>query len=446
MRKYSFLFLFIAFALQTGQAQQELFLASQPEHTYGGLTNPALWPKSKSWFLGLPGLAIDAGHSGSITFNDFISRSGKRRFLNMDALIEKLEAQNTGQLEQRTETLMLGFKLNKQLGFTLHHAIRTNLQMQYPKELIQLFWQGNAQFIGETVVIEPKLRTSGFNEFGFNARWHSEKWSFGTRIKYFSGIGLVETERFKATINTDSDIYQLTLGSDISLISVGAIERIDTTASGFDVEIVNFDRSKLFSANSGVGFDLGVSYKFSEKLRVSASLTDVGAAIKWKRNVKQFESNGSYKYDGVFFDGNILLNDNGQVDIKAQLDTLREVFHFTSKSTSLTQKLPWRFYTAAQYKATQKLDVGFVASTSQKTGIGEQAYGVGASVAYQVKNWFRVGTQLSTTHLNAIQAGVLATAKLGPAQFYLVSDDVASAFIPKARPTVQFRYGFALLF
>lgn len=433
-------------ALQTGLAQQELFLASQPEHTYASLANPALWPKAKRWFIGLPGLALDAGHSGSISFNDFIRKDGDKRVLNMDALIEKLEAQNTIQFEQRTETFMLGFKANKHFGFTLHHAIRTNMNMQYPKEAMELLWQGNAQFIGETVVIDPKLRTSGFNEFGLNAQWQTESWSVGARMKYFSGIGLVETERFKATVFTDPDIYQLTLGSDISLVSAGGIEKIDTTATGFDVEIVNFDRSKLLSANSGIGFDLGASLKLNEKLRISASLIDIGAAIKWKEDVKRFESKGNYAYNGVFFDGNTFLNDDGQVDIDAQLDTLREVFQFTTSSATLTQKLPWRLYAAAQYKATDKLDIGLVASTTQKPVIGEQAYGLGASVAYQAWKWLRVGTQVSTTHRNAVQVGALATVKLGPAQLYLVSDDVASAFTPKARPTVQLRYGFALVF
>jgi hypothetical protein len=445
--KYSFLLLFLFVGCITSPiaAQQELFLASQQNHVYNSLTNPAAWPKDKRWYIGLPGIALDANHSGSITFNDFIQKDGGKRILNMDQLIDKLDAQNTIHVDQRTETFSLGVKATKHLGLHMYHAIRTTADIAYPKNALQLLWQGNAQFIGESVQIDPRLSLGAYNEFGLGGNWQTDKWSVGGRLKYYSGIAMVETKRFEASVFTDPDIYQLTLGSDIQIVSAGAIKSIDTTSNGFDVQLLEFDRKQLISKNNGFGVDLGASFKVSEKLTVSASALDLGASINWKDDTKQFESKGTYNYAGVFFDGNTFLDDQGQINVDTQLDSLREAFQFTTTNTTSKQKLPARFYASANYQMNDRVDFGFAASTS-KNYFSESLYGLGVSVGYKPVKWLKIGTMLSTSDHNAVQLGSLITASLGPVQMYLISDDVLSAFTPKARPSVQLRYGFALLF
>ena len=72
------------------QAQQELMLSQMPDVWQMNSINPSFFPESKRFALGLPGIAIDAAHSGTATYNDFLRKeNGKTVY---DATPEQMAA------------------------------------------------------------------------------------------------------------------------------------------------------------------------------------------------------------------------------------------------------------------------------------------------------------------------------------------------------------------
>lgn len=442
---YAFACIFIAGLRQSAQAQQELMLSTQSNLIHSGLVNPAVFPDGKKFYLGLPGLAFDAWHSGNVNYRDVFEKNGDKRTLNLDNLIAKLEDQNDLIIDQRTETFAFGFKAGKHLFFMGHHAIRLIGDIEYPKTAAQLLWQGNGQFIGQTVEVNPSIAMSGLNEIGIGAGFMQGPLSVSVRGKYLSGMGMVKSDRFNASVYTNPDIYQLTLTSDISLVSSGLITQIDTTANGFDFQFGTFDRKNLFSNNTGAAFDLGITYKVSEKLQIGASALDLGGSINWKEDVKQFDSRGTFQYDGAVFDGNSLVNESGDIDIDTQLDTLKQIFQFTESTTTFKQKLPSRYYANATYRYSDKWTFG-AALSGLKGPSTDLRYGLGVSATWHPIKWVSLGSMYSINDHSVVNIGGLLDIKLGPVRAYMTADNLFAAFAPRAVANVNMRYGFGLVF
>jgi hypothetical protein len=426
-------------------AQQELVLSTQPNVVSSSQINPAYFPEGKKVYIGLPGLSFDAWHSGKITYKDIFQNSGGKRTINLDQLINKLNDQNTLGFYQRTETVAVGFKVAKHFTVMGHHAIRTQAQIQYPKTAAQLLWQGNAQFIGQKVDISPKINFLGYNELGFGLAYQYQKLNIAVRGKYLSGLGFVQTEQFSTSIYTDPDIYQLTLDSKISLLSSGLLQGIDTTSGGFDVSLANFETKKLFTKNTGYGLDLGVTYKLNEKVTLAASALDLGAHITWETDVKRFESEGEFTYNGVFFDGNTFLTGNDEINVDAQIDSLQEIFQFTSAAAEFKQTLAQRFYVNALYQQSAKLQFGLAISASTQKG-KKNLYGLGASVAYRPIKWANIGLMLNTSDHTHVNLGALLDLNFGPVRTFITADNVLSSLAPLGQANVNVRYGFGLVF
>jgi hypothetical protein len=426
--------------------QQELLLSTQPDNIHATLVNPAYWPSDKKVLIGLPGLAIDGWHSGNIAYSDIFQTVGNKRTINISDFLNKLDDQNQIQLDQRTETISVGVKAGKHLRIMGHHAIRVLGSVKYPKEMAQLLWEGNGQFVGKTVQIDPAIGISGFNELALGAAYQIGPVNIGLRGKYLTGLGSVRTERFNANIYTNPDIYQLELETDISLISSGLIAGIDTTANGFDVQLVEFDRNQLFTQNTGIGFDAGVQFKVLDKLSVAVSALDIGASINWKNDVKRFTSKGEFTYEGVYFNGNSFLDQNGAINVENQLDTLKSIFQFKSANATYTQKLPARLYGNVVYQLSKKTDIGLAATFSQNSTTDTQLWGAGLSLGWKPIKQIKLGTMVSTNDHANVQIGSLIDVRLGPVRMYLAADNLVSAFSPLGQPNVQARYGFGLMF
>ncbi|MFM8372117.1 MAG: DUF5723 family protein, partial [Bacteroidota bacterium] len=105
-------------------AQQELLLHSSPEIWHSNATNPAFFPEEKKFVLGLPGQALDASHSGNITYGDVFVKNGDKTVVDFGGIIDKLDPSNKVQFDQRVETVSLGVRLPFKLALQAGHAMR----------------------------------------------------------------------------------------------------------------------------------------------------------------------------------------------------------------------------------------------------------------------------------------------------------------------------------
>jgi opacity protein-like surface antigen len=296
------------FSLQV-QAQQELMLHSLQDVWHSNSTNPAFFPENKRFIIGLPGIGLDAAHSGDVSYKDIFVKDGDRTLLNFSNALAKLDPTNTVFFEQRIETASIGLRLPGKIWLQAGHANRLSGSITYPKTLPALIWEGNAQYIGQTVDIGLQTDIADWNEWSVGLAKGFGNFRVGVRGKYLTGVTSLRTDKDhgKATVTTSNDIYQLSLATDYGFHASSLISAIDTSGLGFDLSVGELS-GKAFSKNTGFALDLGVQFKLNEKITLDLALLDLGGKIKWTENSNYFISQGEFQYDGVTLPGADIIN------------------------------------------------------------------------------------------------------------------------------------------
>jgi len=443
--QYSLLPALVLCAL-SGNAQQELLLHQQPELWQSTATNPAFYPAEKRFFIGLPSFGLDAAHSGDITYNDLLRKEGDRTVLDFSNVIGQLEPDNEVHYDQRFETVTLGFRLPGNWYLQAGHAVRLNSTINYPKSLAELFWYGNAPYIGKTVQVGFSTTTFDWNEISLGlGRRFGDHLTLGARAKFLSGISSLKTDdaHRMLSVYTDSDIYQLTLNSDYAFHSSSIISAIDTSGLGFDLALNELKNG--FSANTGWAFDLGARLQLGERLALSASVLDFGGSISWKKNSNYFHSQGSFTYDGIEIPGTDIINGTtDSLDFSAALDSLNDVLQFEKTPSEFDSKLPTRIYLGATFKLFERLSVGAVLHHQKSERRSSTSVGVNAQ--WSVLKWLSLGAMYSVNDRSAANLGMSIVVKPGPVQLFILSDNALNAVTPYGSPAVNFRFGGAVLF
>jgi len=426
-------------------AQQELLLHSSPEIWHSNATNPAFFPDEKKFVLGLPGQALDASHSGTITYGDVFINNGDKTLVDFGGIIDKLDPSNKIQFDQRTETVSLGVRLPFKLALQAGHAIRFSGAAVYPKSLPQLLWNGNGPYIGEELAIAPSANLARFNEWSLGLSRKLGVVNVGARIKYLTGTNALSTDpvHSSASIYTSPDIYQLTLNTDYAFHSSSIITAFDTSGYGFDLQFADF-KSVAFTQNTGLAFDLGLHAKIGDRLSLDASVLDIGGRITWDTDSDYYISQGSYTYEGQVFPGVDIVNGADNLDFETKLDSLNDIFKFNRTDASFETELPLRAYTGVSLDLTKKLALGVSGYLSDRPGVDNDTYALGASARYQIIKPLSVAAMMSINQRKAANLGLQIFLRPGPVQLYFTSDNLLSAFNPANNPAVNFRFGAAL--
>jgi len=438
---FAFLLLLLAARLS---AQQELMLHSLPNLWHSTSLNPAFFPKDKHFVIGLPAYALDAAHSGDITYKDIFVKKDGQTTIDFGNAISKLDPENELFLDQRIETLSLGIRFGK-LALQAGHANRLTGVINYPKSLPELIWNGNAPYIGQTVQIAPRATFFDWNEWSAGASLELGKLSVGGRVKLLTGISALRTDsdHQSATIYTDPDIYQLTLNTDYGFHSSSLISAFDTSGLGFNLDIAQV-KGKVFSKNTGAALDLGIQFRVSEQLTLSASALDLGGKIKWTESANYYRSQGSYQYNGVVFPGSDIISGFDSLDFDTKIDTLNDIFQFKKTPQEFTSKLPTRYYLGALYQLNARWQLGLNALIQDAED--RQNVAIGLSARWSLVKWLSLGAMYSINDRSKANFGFHVAVTPGPVQVYFTSDNLLNAFSVKSSPAANFRAGAALVF
>lgn len=427
-------------------AQEELMLHSLPDIWHSNATNPAFFPEKKFLVIGLPGIGLDAAHSGDITYRDVFVKQGGKTVVDFGNIINRLDPVNDLFFEQRNEVLNIGLKLPGKMFLNAGYANRLSGVFKYPKSLPELLWKGNAPYVGQQVDIALKADISDWNEWSLGLAKDFGALKIGAKAKLLTGVSALFTDpdHQQASVYTSNDIYQLSLQTDYGIYSSSIISAIDTSDLGFDLTLADAKR-KLFSKNTGTSFDLGVQAQLSERLSIDASLLDIGAKIKWDDKANYFLSQGNYSYDGQEFPGTNIINGTDSLDFNTKLDTLNDIFHFEKTAKTFETTLPLRGYMGVKYELTKRFSLGLSAYFTHKKD-AQNNFSLGASARFKPLKWLSLGAMYSINRRSAANFGFHLAAKVGPGQLYLASDNLLNAFSVKNSAAVNFRAGASLLF
>lgn len=423
------------------KAQEHLVLYNMetiPQRMYA---NPALLPFSNI-NIGLPVISntyLSFSNSG-FRYRDLIRRrSDDSLYIDPDFMISKLKDNNYLISHINTDLLSFSFRVKKNF-FTFNATEKVNFRFRYSKDLMTFLWKGNGGSVGETLNFNLGLDATHYREYGLGyAREMNDKLTVGGKLKYLYGMENIWTERSDVSLTTDPLYFALTAGSDIRVNTAG----LDSAAAE-DIDNVS---SYLFKRkNVGGAVDLGGVYKVTDKIKVSASLLDIGF-INWKSNVKNYVStdpNATFTYHGIKLGD--FVNDSSNVEdaFESTIDSLADKFSIDSRVETYKTWLPPQMYIGGNYYINDLNNAGIVlygtrydkkffpgVSLSYNTRVGRW---LGASVAYSIYNrsYSNIGAGLS---LNA-----------GPVQFYVLSNNVLGAFLPQGAKNLHLQFLLNLTF
>ncbi|MEM9823846.1 MAG: DUF5723 family protein, partial [Bacteroidota bacterium] len=325
-------------------------------------------------------------------------------------------------------------------GLSLNHATKFNTDFRYSDNYVRLLGEGNAQFAGEVIEFGPRIQQDAYNEFGLGLAYSiNDKISVGARVKYLTGIGNISTgDNSSIRLFTDDDIYQISIDSDYQLRATDFINYTDT--SFFDLSYPeNYGLDELFTSNNGFAFDLGIDWKVSDQLQVSASIIDVGK-INWKENATAYVSDGAESFEGVEIDFPSVLR--GEVaSFSNNIDTIdfNNLFNFQQNPTEYSSTLPARMYLSAQYQVNERLRLGALYLAEFYLGEQNSAFALNADL--RVNRLLSVGASYAYRYEALDNLGLNARLKLGPIQLFAVTDNVFAAVRPYGTENTNARFG-----
>ena len=177
--------------------------------------------------------------------------------------------------------------------------------------------------------------------------------------------------------------------------------------------------------NIGLGLDLGAQYNITDRLKVSASITDIGY-IKWKREATDVDIKGEFSFDG--FDISDVINGSMSMDsvMGIMLDSLQASMNITTTEGSFTTFLPNNINIGGSFDVTNFFTVGALATSRFVGGKVKEALTLSANLNY--RNLLSTSVAYTMANSSYSNLGIGLALRLGVGQFYLITDNIPMTF------------------
>lgn len=422
-------------AVFSAKAQQDLTLYFMPAVPQVSYSNVAITPEAR-FTLGLPGLSSTYA---SVSNNGFTYKELITSNQTIEELISNMPSENRGLGAVSADLLHFSFRIGKNHIFA-NVSERVNFMTTYPKGIFELAWYGNAapETIGERISLDGL----GFDAMHYReyavaySRNLSDKLTVGARFKYLYGMENIWTRSSKIGLTTDEKTYALTLDGELDVHTAGLNQAAFDNMS--DANNYLFGRN-----NTGYAFDLGVEYKITDKLRASASITDLGS-ITWN----DYVSNYKVRDFEVYFDGFDLkdfINTDGtttSTSFESVADSIAGQVQIDTTFGAYKTKLPSRYMIGANYQLFKWFGVGGLWHTQLYDS--EFTNSLSISANFKLKKFFQASINYSIHNRTYQNIGIGFSVNMGPVQWYTVSDNILAlqAFDWKSTNTTHVRTGF----
>ncbi len=432
--------IFIGFQLN---AQQELGLHFVNQVWQSNNTNPAI-TSEKNVVIGLPSFYTEASVKG-LRYNDFVKSADGTTPSSIDVnnLIANAPDLNAIRLVNQLDVMSVGVRIKK-LFISAGVSVKTGAYIAIPKTMLDFAWNGNAKYIGKTIDLGLDVDIFAYNEKYLGLAYKiSDKLNVATRVKYLGGAFAVSTDKNLATLYTNPEIYQLTLKTDYRISTANGINYKGKGDFSTVADFNNLDGQELAftTSNKGFSLDLGATYQLNDKIQLAASVTDLGGKINWKNNVTNLSNQGENTFKGLDF-GIILRGDT--TTYNKVMDTLAQKFDFKTTNEAFVTKLPTRFYLSGIYKVNETVHVGALFFSETYRGIIRPAFAINGGLSSSI---VQIGATWAYRNGTAANVGISAVLKLGPIQFFGITDNIIPIFsLNSSALNINTRFGMNLIF
>ncbi len=402
------------------------------------LTNPALVPEEK-WVLALPDLYNNI-YISSVTRRDLIGKDENGdAYLDAEAAIAQLDDENLLSNQLEYGTLGAGVNLGR-FNLNLQHRIRYHAFGNYPKELAQVTWQGNAQFLGQWVEVGADVLVQGFHEVALGAAYRiGERLTLGGRIKWLSGIADASTERTQLAIFTDTTAYALEVDADVLVNSSGSVDYQGFRNLSVELDFGQFNLNRVFGRNDGYAVDLGARLDLGA-VTLAASVLDLGQ-VRWKGDVSNLALQGLYSFEGLDIGEGILAD---STEFGSVIDSLEAAFDVEETQEAYTTALGPAMYLSGSYQLDETWRFG--ALFYQQWWRGETFPTVGVAANARFWPFLELGATYAWRAGSFDNLGLNAVVAAGPVRIIASTDNILSTLQVSNSTNANVRLGVSLVF
>ncbi|MDR1859946.1 MAG: DUF5723 family protein [Bacteroidales bacterium] len=449
--------LLLASGAATAQINTVYFMRGVPERS---AYNPAFQPQSKlfidipvmpNWRVdcGLPVRLSDAfvskninGEEKTVLFLHPAAEAERDKFYN------KLTKTSRFYTDFNFDILSFGFRIAERGYFTFNFSERLDAGIYLPKDLFHIVLYGTGEH-GNFDLKKLGIDASLYSEMGFGySHIIDERLTVGGKFKILLG---------QANIKTDFDRFNLVAGVDEwavngkGTLSISAPITLPFKNDGNretpDFGGMEYDDDFSFAGGSGIGIDLGATFRLLPNLQLSAALTDLGF-IRWKNNITTMEVSDSYSFDGIDY---IVGDDVDEIGSNLR-DELGDVFTDALQrgdGKSYSSSLSTRLNIGGEYcLLNDKLGVGMLITTlfANKSAYAD----VTASANFRPLKWL-APTLNATLHNGKFPTiGIGVHSQLGFYSLFFAVDRIplrySKNFIPVGINGIAFQGGVSLAF
>ena len=422
--------------------------------------NPAYQPEYKV-FIGLPGLSgVSVNYlNSSFTVEDLLFKRDDSVYMDVNKFYKSLHKRNYIAFNNENSILSIGVKAKSWYG-TLDITQKNDFLFRYNKDLFTFLKYGNTD--------HPSM---DFGKLGVNLNSYIEvalglskqvnsKLTVGGRLKYLAGIANAHMTDSELDVVTEKDGTMKIHSRQNIRITAPVNIRNEQTGLPFEpnqpIDWDDFDFNTddigvadfLNTKNPGFAIDLGGEYQFNDKIKLFASLTDLGF-IHWGNKDFQynFYQDARFTWEGADISNSVNKDNVGYISIDSAFtkltDQLKDSLQLRSRGKAYTTMVSPKLYLGATYQLNRTFYVGglFRASLVDKMFIPSLT----ASVNGRLMRNVSASVSYSITRGSYVNLGAGVTAKLGPFQLYLETDNLLACNYTNTQ-SANARFGINLLF
>jgi hypothetical protein len=453
------------FTFASAQNSQVMYFMNIPQNH---MMNPALRP-SNSIYIGLPvisGINVNVNNN-FVNFSDVLIKGQPKdsiiSFLhpdyNVDKFLAKIKDRNFIETESVIQLFGAGFSFGRDGYLFLDINERYDANIVLPGDLFKLALRGNEEFVGNRIDLSSlRADVKLYHEIGIGfSRNFTDKLRIGIKGKLLLGVATtsLNNKSLGVTVNDDySHNFDANVGINIS----GPVNVY--MDSKHNIDSVVFDDKRLNTSfftgkkNIGMAVDIGATYDLTDKIVLSAAITDLGY-IRWNKDVTNLSADNQFEFSGLnmvdYFNGTKTIDEIG----KNMIDSLKNAFVLSSSKKAFTTYLPFGISVGADYSVTKKFSLGLLSYSRVISKQIREAVTLSANL--NIGNALSTSLSYTASNYKFDNLGAGLAFRAGVAQFYLVTDRIpvmwnkikdgnSTVLLPANWNTINFRIGMNLVF
>lgn len=403
------------------------------------LLNPAVQIKCR-WVVGIPILASShlSYSNTAFTYNNLAGTDS----WNLEGVADQMHRRDLYSTEAALSLFFIGYR-RKDTYYTFNVAERSHLYSVVPGKLASMAVFGNAPYAGDLTRFRA-LRPGGYyqREFALGlSKVLFPELTVGIRGKLIFGKAGLNPGPSDLRFSTDQNTFDLLLEGDYTMNSslpVTITQDQEGNISDIELQDIQLAEFLLNRGNPGFGIDLGIIYRWSDRIVLAASLLDL-SVVRWRTDLNNVRMDGIFEYRGVD-EGTDLVSFEF---LQQMVDSLMNSFQSEISNNPFFAMIPAQLFLGGTYRLNDRFTLGAV----NRNVIFRSKLHSTFTVTVQTELAERFLATASWSYLNNsvanVGAGIAYTGR--GLQFHLVTDNLIGFFFPFDTRTLNLRAGVNIL-